>query len=88
MQVQLDVEETHLALVDRVMFHQREVDPAPVLQVMVCLVSLVPVLVVGDLGLGQLGVSILVCSEWTVRPEILHGRHAQPITTVGRSDTL
>ncbi|KAI5339147.1 hypothetical protein L3X38_018419 [Prunus dulcis] len=43
-----------------------------------------PVLVVGDLGLGQIGVSIQISSQCPVRQGILHGRLAQLVVTVDR----
>lgn len=47
-----------------------------------------PVLVEGDLGLGQIRVSILGSSRWPVRLGILHGKLAQLVTTVDKLDTL
>ena len=47
-----------------------------------------PVLVVGDLGLGQIGVSIQISSRCAVRQGILHGRLAQPVVTMDMLDTL
>ncbi|KAI5338449.1 hypothetical protein L3X38_017720 [Prunus dulcis] len=54
----------HMALLDRAKVHQRGVDPTPVQQVVDGLEDMGPVLVMGDLGLGQFGVSILGSSRW------------------------